>query len=589
MLTLRAARLPGTPWTNVAFAVSALLWSAGGLLYAMMRASGMPRADLRIAHTLQLAGSAIFPIPVLHVWRSFAQKVRGAWIPVALAYFSAAAIVILGIWSPQTIPLRLATAYNAAILFVLGAAIYLRRSSTPRAIYAPSLVLVLCIAGAAVAMGLADRAPRFDHQFDFIGVHLLLVVVLCAFLVFARFRYADVFIRYGMRILLAAVWAGVLSYMLQLFFAMQITRHTSISAVGHTLGVVLGANLILLAFTFLDERLSSGLTRLLFHSADYRKIVRDVSDKLRTLRTEAEIANAIETAARIPLELRTARVVQGEQTAGMIEGDVVEVSSEQVLVPIASGGKVTHALLIEPGASRPGLVSDDFNFLRTLAAQCGSRFDALSREYEAAERESREAVLRQQVSEAELRALRAQINPHFLFNSLNTIADLVAVDPAGAEAMTLQLASVFRHVLAHSPRPLTPLRDEIAFLRTYLAIEQVRFRDRLKVDFEIAPEVDNQQVPSLILQPVVENALKHGLGPKPGPGRLWIRAFADGSAVRIMVEDDGMGPKNGIGLGLTNVAERLKTLYQDSAGVRLEPREGGGARVTIWVPRSEIA
>ncbi|HEV2445530.1 MAG TPA: histidine kinase, partial [Candidatus Sulfopaludibacter sp.] len=211
-------------------------------------------------------------------------------------------------------------------------------------------------------------------------------------------------------------------------------------------------------------------------------------------------------------------------------------------------------------------------------------------EREAIELESREAHLQQQLSDAELRALRAQINPHFLFNSLNTIADLIVRNPARAEAMTLRLASVFRHVLAHSARPLTPLGDEIEFLRTYLHIEEARFGDRLTVEIDVAPDVARQPLPSLILQPLVENALKHGLAPKPEAGRLWISARAENGQVCVRVEDDGMGPGaargNSPGLGLANVAERLATLYQDRASVTLEPREGGGSRCTVRIPRS---
>src|SRR5262249_29154798 len=144
----------------------------------------------------------------------------------------------------------------------------------------------------------------------------------------------------------------------------------------------------------------------------------------------------------------------------------------EVVVPISSGGKVTHLLLVAPGTSRPGLVTHDVSYLDAVATQCGHRLDALRREREAIERESREALLQQQVTEAELRALRAQINPHFLFNSLNTIADLIVRNPTRAEAMTLRLAGVFRHVLAHSCRPLTSVREEIDFLRTYLYIEE---------------------------------------------------------------------------------------------------------------------
>src|SRR5690242_17972399 len=186
----------------------------------------------------------------------------------------------------------------------------------------------------------------------------------------------------------------------------------------------------------------------------------------------------------------------------------------------------------------------------------------------------------QQLTEAELRALRAQVNPHFLFNSLNTIADLIVRDPPRAEIMTLRLATVFRHVLAHSSRPLTSIRDEMEFLRTYLQIEEARFGDRLHVEIDVAPEAAGEQIPSLILQPLVENALKHGLGPKPGRGQLRISAELADERIRLRVEDDGVGlESHGTppGLGLSNVAERLRALYQDRAELRLEPRESGGS------------
>jgi two-component system LytT family sensor kinase len=159
--------------------------------------------------------------------------------------------------------------------------------------------------------------------------------------------------------------------------------------------------------------------------------------------------------------------------------------------------------------------------------------------------------------------------------------------------MTLRLASVFRHVLAHSCRPLTSVREEIDFLRTYLYIEEARFGDRLHVEIDLAPEIAGELIPSLILQPLVENALKHGLGPKPGPGHLWISARADGERICLRVEDDGIGPRLDTdrsvpGLGLANIAERLDTLYHDRAAVRLEARDGGGSRVTVVIPRAAV-
>jgi two-component system LytT family sensor kinase len=211
------------------------------------------------------------------------------------------------------------------------------------------------------------------------------------------------------------------------------------------------------------------------------------------------------------------------------------------------------------------------------------------------ERQGREATLRQLAAQAELKALRAQINPHFLFNSLNTIADLIVTDPEKAEAMTVLLAKVFRHVLMLSDQQFSRVAEEMEFLRTYLGIEQVRFGPRLTVSMEIDPTVSEAPIPSLILQPLVENAIKHGLAPKVGDGHISISAALQGEFVRLAVEDNGVGvkapppesPPAGSGLGLRIIADRLGTLYAGRASLDVQPAESRGSRVTILIPRHE--
>jgi LytS/YehU family sensor histidine kinase len=147
-------------------------------------------------------------------------------------------------------------------------------------------------------------------------------------------------------------------------------------------------------------------------------------------------------------------------------------------------------------------------------------------------------------------------------------------------------------VLLYSDRQLTAVSEEIEFLRTYLRIEEVRFGARLSVQMDVDPRVSGARVPSLILQPVVENAIKHGLAPKIGPGHLQIRAGRDGQFVKLEVEDDGVGfseasmAQNGSrrGVGLKIIAERLKTLYQAGASVQFESANALGSRVTILIP-----
>jgi two-component system LytT family sensor kinase len=596
VLTLRAARLPGTPLANILFAVCGIFWSAGGLGRVLMLAAGMPHSTrwALAAQALQYSGAAAFPMAILAVWKPFAalpwQKKATRALQIC-AGVSAAAIIVM-LWSLRVSPASLthATAYNAAVFLVLGAAVTLRRGSTPRAVYLPSLFIVAALCGAALVM-----LPLQAGEWSGVAAHLILLMVLCTFLLFARFRLADRFIRYAVRILLAALWAGVLAGLTTAPTAWEALHRAQFPAAMHVFLLVLSVNALLFSMAFVDERVSKQVNRWLFRAPDYRAETRALALRLRDVQDEAQIAAAVEEAARRPLELSAARVLPLDPAApapwpaALLEGETVERAGE-VLIPVVTGGHVTHLLMATPGPARTGLVSHDVDYLRAIAALFGNRLDALGRERESIERQSREALLLQQVTEAELRALRAQINPHFLFNSLNTVADLIVRDPARAETMTLRLASVFRHVLAHSSRPLTTVRDEIDFLRAYLYIEEARFGDRLRVEFAVDAMAEGEPVPSLILQPLVENALKHGLGPKPGPGHLTISASVEGRILRLRVEDDGMGPgsrRESQGVGLSNVAERLATLYQDRASVAMEAREGGGCRVTLRLPRGQ--
>ena len=616
VLTLRAAKLPGTPRANVGFALCALMWSAGGLASTAFSAGSGAAHFALLARVIQYSAAGAFPIPILAIWRTFATSARQQSAARALrtaAFVTSAGIAVLlclrFFGGPERITfgaILQVMAWNAGVLLCLGAAVCLRRDSTPRGIFQPSRALVVAVLGSALALTIASRSPS-NSSLPSIGAHLILLVVLCAFLLFARFRYADVFIRYGVRILLAGIWASLLAVVTQSSLLNHIgSQGTSPWAI-HVFLIVVVANALLLSFTFLDERLGTAVSRWLFHSPDYQAERRNLAARLPRLQEESEVIDATEAAARDPLELNAAKIIgigqlpSEECPPALLEGELAELAysgplrahlpirNVELLVPVSSAGKVSHALLVTPGGARPGLVTLDLNYLRGIAALCGQRLDGLRIERETVERQSREALLLQQVTEAELRALRAQVNPHFLFNSLNTIADLIVRDPPRAEAMTVRLAGVFRHVLAHSSRAFTSVRDEMEFLRTYLYIEEARFGERLRVEMDVSPLVAGESIPSLILQPLVENALKHGLAPKTGQGHLWIYAHPDGERLCLRVEDDGLGPSAGgsthMGHGLTNIAERLRTLYQDRASVTLEPRPGGGSRATILIPR----
>ena len=197
--------------------------------------------------------------------------------------------------------------------------------------------------------------------------------------------------------------------------------------------------------------------------------------------------------------------------------------------------------------------------------------------------------------QARMAALQNQINPHFLFNTLNSISSLVRFDPDTAREMILKLATILRRLL-HSTDSFVALREEVEFIDNYLDIEVVRFGpDKLKVVKDLDPASLDAMVPSMLLQPLVENCIKHGLAPKIEGGSITLRSRLTGSRLVIEVEDDGIGMgaaqllehPDGFGaggIGMANVSERLKVLYGDSAKMIIENREGGGTLIRLGLP-----
>jgi two-component sensor histidine kinase len=206
------------------------------------------------------------------------------------------------------------------------------------------------------------------------------------------------------------------------------------------------------------------------------------------------------------------------------------------------------------------------------------------------ERQAAAAQLEAQLSEARLAALRMQLNPHFLFNTLHAISALVERDPQGVRRVVAKLSMLLRRVLDDEAEQEVPLRDEIQFLRDYLDIQHVRFQGRLEVDEDLSPEALDALVPTLILQPLVENAVEHGASRiEAGTGRILIRARREGDRLVLTVQDNGPGlGANGDrdvgGVGLRNTRARLDGLYGDAGTLHLLEAAEGGLRAEVTLP-----
>ncbi len=202
------------------------------------------------------------------------------------------------------------------------------------------------------------------------------------------------------------------------------------------------------------------------------------------------------------------------------------------------------------------------------------------------ERAELTARLESALAQARLSALQAQLQPHFLFNALQSIAELLHHDVERADRMLVSLSRLLRQLLETDSKHEVPLESELSSLQPYVELQQLRFGERLRVDIDVPPETLAVRVPYLVLQPLVENSIRHGLAPRAQPGRIHIRARRSATLLELEVTDDGAGlpPEPREGLGLRNTRARLQQLYGDAHRFTLQGGAGAGCVVTLHIP-----
>lgn len=202
------------------------------------------------------------------------------------------------------------------------------------------------------------------------------------------------------------------------------------------------------------------------------------------------------------------------------------------------------------------------------------------------ERELQTAALEKQLAEARLQALQMQVNPHFLFNTLHAISNLMHKDVDAADRMISRLGDLLRYTLDSSKDQEVPLKQELSFIERYLDLIRTRFGNRLRVTVTVDPAVLKARVPNLILQPLVENAVRHGIEPRASAGHIEIRGREDHGQLLLQVRDDGQGlsPKAKERVGISNTRARLQQLYSTNSDFEFKPADGGGVEVNLRIP-----
>ena len=374
---------------------------------------------------------------------------------------------------------------------------------------------------------------------------------------------------------------------------------------------------IFMLYALLRDRIYRLIDRHVFRRRDHSQLLDQFHIKLSSLTSVAQLQPAVSTALREaffcdpvlflegddPLSQRLQSEMGGQGKSVLLRSEV----GDDALFGELEGRPAELALKAQPGQGEPLVVllgprnlgqsylSEELAVLRALAAQLGRTLENLRLQEQTRRQAVRQEELEKLASMAQLRALRAQIDPHFFFNSLNSLAQLTAEDPQAAERLTEDLAELFRKRF-QALEDLIPLDEELELVETYLRVEKVRLGDRLEVHRSIDPGLGSTAVPVLSIQPLVENAVRHGVGGSAQPGCIRLQVEQRGDKVRVTVSDSGKGLggqkadqilTNGV--GLSNVDARLRTLYGESWGVRCEEGAQGGAVFWFEVPCSKAA
>ncbi len=409
---------------------------------------------------------------------------------------------------------------------------------------------------------------------------LVLVILLQDY----RFAFADLFLKRAISLLLLALTA----FLLYAFVAVPLMALHENHERNDVESVVLVLTLwIITALTYpkLHQFAVLFVDKLLLKRADYKKLISETASEIETLESPDEILKSVGMRLKNALTVEIIDFTEDDtrEFETIIANDFAKLFVPTVEAPF-------HKITLKKFTGGRYLLSDEIEMLDNIRLIAARRIDAVRAKNKGLEQELKEREFLRLAAEAQLTALRSQINPHFLFNSLTTIGYLIKTSPEKGFETLMRLTTLLRSVLGKTEEFAT-LGDEIKLINSYLEIERSRFEERLHVKINVANDLEDIRIPAFILQPIVENAVKHGISKIRKGGEVEIFADYDSNAIggllKITISDSGAGISNGqisYGVGLTNVVQRLKAHYGDSAYFSTEANFPKGTIVRIGIP-----
>ena len=595
----RVLRRAGQDRIALATALLGVTWNIGGLLlYGVQDLKLGTPPDWAVA--LAFAALGFLPAVVVHAAARNLPGKRAARVLIAVAYGVSAGAAVIQLASAATlraVPSRdgLLLLSSSYVALTVALAVLLRRQPGWR----PGLSAVALAAFIVMALHLSQHDRRPDQWWVvLVGHHASIPLALAILYQDYRFALADRFLKRALT-LLAALGLALAAYVALLEpLALRRLAADPLDPRGAAVLVTLWLALAV-SYPALRRAVGRFVDRVVLRRADYRKVVDEVAATIASLDTEDEVLACTCSLLAAALWAGQAtwrdgtRVAPGFPSVHVLFRDL----RQEATVAVATTDPPAYVLEIGSLAGGRVLLSDDLRLLETAAAVAGRRIDAIRLTRERVQRRLRESEMRELATDAELRALRAQLNPHFLFNALNTISYLMRAAPSRAQETLYRLTELLRAVLRRSEGALVTLAQEIEIVEAYLGIEKARFEERLTIVIDVPPELRSLPVPPLILQPLVENAVKHGITPLREGGcvrvsaRLAEDAGDESAQLHLVVHDTGIGVCDAelargrrTGIGLSSIEQRLERQYGPRAAMELRSQRGSGTTVEIRLP-----
>jgi two-component system, LytTR family, sensor kinase len=583
-------------------AVLGVVWNAGAMLVYVTRDFGI-EARFTWAAAIAYTALGFLPAVVVHSAIRPTDRVGYRWLLV-IAYAGSTVAGALHFVDavrgemPSANGLLLLTVIYAGLLGVLAV------TERGRAGFQRTLTAVALAAFAVSALHLSRHTGGTDQDpwlIELIGHHASLPLVLALLYQDYRFAFADLFLKRALSLL---VLIGLVTLLYAGLAAPLVDPHViaarrALDPGAHlfSTAALLGLWIVTaLAYPFIQRRVVRFVDRIVLRRADYRELRLQLASQLARSRN---VDDALEgTCSILANALHATSAGWAISDAPRTDGHpmiTLDPARTEACITIPTAMLPSYEIRVAEANGGRALLSDDLMLIDAVAASVARRIDEIRLETERSEREEREQQMQRLATEAELRALRAQLNPHFLFNALNTLGHLMQSAPDRALTTLYQLTGLLRAVLRRTNGRFVTLREELDIIESYLAIEHERFQERLIVSVDVPDELRQARIPPLLLQPLVENAVKHGIAPTRNGGSVTVRAerdttpFDESGFLRLYVVDTGAGRRPALagsrdGLGLSNVEERLQRYYGAAGVMSIRETVGGGTTVEVCIP-----